>query len=128
MDEEQRARIRANVLAERNAKDSIALLQNDVVDDIMTRSRFWKIVAEEAAEKAGLEVVDPLEKKDGPQPMDENEAKKFEQKQIPFGRWEGSFVYEVDPEYWCNVLDNQFSRDMRRYVMSSRFQRILDRE
>lgn len=107
--------LQANIDARKDAEESISFIEN-CYD---TPQRFWEIIAEHAAKKlpAKPAPVDPLPA------MTEGEAIAFESREVPYGKWAGYEVGQVDCEYLIFLTEgDEFSKRIRRYVKSKRFQ------
>jgi hypothetical protein len=83
--------------------------------------RFWEVLAELATSKLPPKPapIDPFA------PMDDQEAIRFEAKEMPYGSYAGTAIGEVSCQYIGFIAENDFAIKLRRYVKSRRF---LDRQ
>jgi len=56
--------------------------------------------------------------------MDDEEARKFEAETMTFGKYAGTPIGNVPPDYLLYLDENQFAAKLRRYVASERFKRL----
>ncbi len=84
---------------------------------------FWLQLHRAAEEKVRhlLPQPPPVPK---PHAMTDQEARDFEQTTVPFGEHKGRQVSEIPLDYWLFLTENEFSRQLFRYVRSDRFQRL----
>lgn len=90
------------------------------------RRSFWKaIVAGVPAEH--LPQAEP-QGAPRPQPMNDAEARAFGDTVIPFGKFKGHRIDEVDLDYllWLSEQKDEFKESLRRYVRSERVQSEQD--
>ncbi len=119
------ARIDANRLGRRAKARSLAAEVAAVAESVIQdpgsgadAGIFWAAIAEDAAARIGKVLQD-----DGPRaaPMTDQEARRFEQNQIPYGKFAGSSVYDVahaDERYLDMLVNSEFQRELRRYLAS----------
>lgn len=108
-------RVLANIVARKAAQDFIKLAPEEYDND-----RFWETLATLAAAKVAKVVVDAGP---GREAMTDVQAKRFEQTTIPRGAHKGEKVGEVECGYWASLADDEFSRDLKRYVASEHFRK-----
>lgn len=85
--------------------------------------RFWEVLAELAQEK--LPKPEPVKEKHPA--MTDDEAREFEEQIIPYGKYRGVAVWHAEPDYLLFLTEgDEFSRELRRYVKSKRFQARQD--
>lgn len=77
-------------------------------------SAFWKQLAQQVVSKTHYQLVD----RERYQPFTDAEAKKYEEKIVPFGKYEGERVRDVDPEYWSYITESDFNLNLVRYLRS----------
>lgn len=90
------------------------------------RRSFWKaIVSGIPAEHVPRPEPQTAQK---PQPMNDVEARAFGDTTIPFGKFRGHRIDEVDLEYllWLSEQKDEFKESLRRYVRSERVQNEQD--
>jgi hypothetical protein len=115
------------VLANKTAREQAEALLNELVPELLdgvapiSMQRFWETIARYAAAKIGCVIVE-----DTPSvaPMSEDEAMRYEATRVPFGQYQGVLVREVPPQYWLIITESQFHVKLRRYMRSSRFERL----
>ncbi len=104
--------IAANIAAREDAEELIAFIGDKP-------QRFWELLAEHCAKQLPAKRVaaDPFA------PFDDRQARNFEAQPLPYGRHQGEAVGEVDCGYLLFLTEGDaFSRNLRRYVKSKRFQ------
>ena len=85
--------------------------------------RFWEVIAAAAISKLPPRPLPP----DRYPPMSEQEAIRFENESLPYGKHAGRPVGEVEFSYLLFLTEgDEFSKKLRRYVKSERFQRFQD--
>lgn len=105
--------IAENIKARRGAEEMIDFIGQQP-------QRFWECLIELATAKlpAKPAPVDPCP------PMSDFEAARFENTLVPYGKFDGKFVGDVDPSYLLFLTEgDEWSKKLRRYVKSERFQR-----
>jgi hypothetical protein len=112
------SQIAINIAARKDAEEMIAFIGEKP-------ARFWEVLAEHCAKQlpAKPEQVDPLPA------MNEAEAIRFEATHFPYGKHFGELIGTVDCGYVLFLTEGDaFSRNLRRYVKSDRFQRRQDEQ
>jgi len=105
--------IAENIAARRGAEEMIAFIGEQ-------SQRYWECLIELAKGKLPPkpEPVDPCPA------MSDFEAARFENTLVPYGKFDGKFVGDVDPSYLLFLTEgDEWSKKLRRYVKSDRFQR-----
>lgn len=92
----------------------------EIVEFIGERpQRFWELMAQYANGK-----LPPAPAPVDPNPaLTEQEAIRFEAVPVPYGKWMGYTVGEVECDYLLFLTEgDEFSKRLKRYVKSKRFQ------
>ncbi len=109
--------ITANIIARQDAEEIIAFIGEKP-------QRFWEILAQHAAAKLPAK---PAERK--PEPMDDAEAKRFEEMLLPYGKHARKPVHEAPCSYLLFLSEgDEFTHQLRRYTASKLFARRQDEE
>lgn len=109
--------IETNIAARKDAEEIIAFIGDKP-------ARFWELMAAHAATKLPQKSVEPKDL-----PMDDDEAAKFEEWMIPWGKYAEHHVGEVPVGYLLFLAEgDEFTRKLRRYVASKMFARRQDEE
>jgi uncharacterized protein (DUF3820 family) len=121
--------IEQNIHARQLAEAAIALaadyLRESSVAKIpaKVRLRYWRLIAEHAAEEAGLSLRSPTNNRITP--MTDDEARTFGGELMPFGQHRGVKVDHVPIDYLQWLVDERdkgFQKRLQRYLLSSRVQ------
>lgn len=110
--------IAGNVTARKVFLETLELAKCELTERSGSEARFWELMANEAAACAGFLLVPDCPKN---RPMTDEEAKRFEQREVPFGVYAGTPVVDVDVEYWEFVKKSDFSVALDRYLRSSHY-------
>ena len=93
------------------------------IADNIESPRFWQELARIAGEK-----LPPVELPAGPQPMNEEQAIRFEASEMPYGVHVKTAIGEVPPSYLLWLAENTFAERLARYLRSARFKRRQETE
>lgn len=114
--------LRARILQRRLIREAVKDLL-DLVEQVtkpyktVTEDEFYDELSIEAAARIGKRVIS-----DGPSvAMNTFEAAAFEATTVPYGIHKGKKVRDVEPSYLLAITEGDFSKDLRRYVLSSVF-------
>jgi hypothetical protein len=84
--------------------------------------RFWEHMAELCIGKIAKKKTDVYSNLKSEIPMNETAARAFEKEKVPWGEYKGVHVGQVRLDYLTFLAkDNEFTRDVKRYVRSKRF-------
>lgn len=108
--------VKRNVAARKLAESLMELAESSL--EGVNQERLWLILAEAAGAKCGRVLIE-----DGPKnrPMSDKEAHRFECLEMPSGIHKGTAVGQVPVDYLDWMVNNEFQKDLRRYVLSGRF-------
>ena len=116
------AAIQKNIDARKKAEEAIEELEL-FIDSSISEERFWELIAEDAAAKAGRVLL-----VDGPgmKAMTYEQAIAFEKEIVPdnFKQHRGRRVRDVPHQYWLKITETVFNRKLARYLASTRFQEL----
>lgn len=87
---------------------------------ILSTPEFWQEILEIAAGHGANRGV-PEVVIAGPQPMGDEEARKFENSKMPFGYHAGTRIFDVPISYLLNLSEGEFTRQLARYARSEAF-------
>lgn len=107
--------ITMNVRARQLAEELIALAECECISGKFNVSRFWEQIAEQAASKINKVVVDYINV------MSDVEASKFEEVEMPYGKYAHSTVQDIienEPEYLVWLAENEFNKGLVAYMKS----------
>jgi len=126
------AAIQANKAA-REAAEAMADLMFDAGQELplAVRRRYWEVLFLRTAEWAGKigephRPVEPAPRCEGA--MSDQEAKRFEQEVMPFGKHKGKAVVDVPLDYLFWLDGDEFRRRLPGYLLSDRVQREIQGE
>lgn len=130
MDVAQQNDIRSRVAGRKVASEGLALIEPEVaILGPSGRKAFWEHVAERA--KSYLESIEPRQPDVGKATdaaMNDNQARAFGKVVVRWGKYRGRQVDEVPLGYLAMLVDdNEFKRQVRRYLASPRIKAELDR-
>lgn len=106
----------------RKAVDAFMELAADLITPDIDEKRFWLEIAGRAAQFTDYE----LTVRENKGVMEYDECLKFEQSVVPFGNHAGRLVREVDLEYWIIIIENDFARQLQRWMRSKRFRDLQE--
>lgn len=110
-------KIKANIAAREAVTELMTFVPDVLLYKHADEERFWEVLASEVAARLGKVLVD-----DGPAfRMNEKEAERFEQQVLPWGKYKGEKVGEVDLSYVLLLTEGDFTRQLIRYARSQTF-------
>ncbi len=124
--------VRSRVVGRTAATDLLSLIKEDLAAlGPVSRQAFWEHLAEESRRmRATFDSPSPGEPAlDGDinQPMSDQAAASYGKVEVKFGKYRGRRVDEVPLDYLAMLVDdNQFKRQVRRYLASPRIKRELE--
>lgn len=111
------ATITANIIARQEAEEIVAFIGEKP-------QRFWEILAQHAASQ-----LPPKPAEHKPEPMSDDEAKRFEEMLLPYGKHARKPVHEAPCSYLLFLSEgDEFTHQLRRYTASRYFAKRQDEE
>lgn len=124
---DQKDRLAANVAARKALKEIVELIEGTIPE--VGHCRFWELLANEAADRAGMQMVPATaaqaQRLAG---MDYEQALQFEKTVVQHGVHKGKAVRDIAPSYWVTVTESGFNRNLQQYMRSTRFLERQERE
>ena len=119
--------IKSNIKARQIFEALMKRIDAETSKEGVNLSRFWGMMAEKVTDMTGQTFTKEPDAI-AVDPMTDTEARKFEGERIPAGcgKHGGEVVGDVPTLYWISINDSEFSKKVRRYVMSPWFQGQLD--
>ena len=111
-------RIWKNIKAREAAATLIEIGEETVASERLDGRKFWVAVAAMASDRAGISNETP----ETLATMTDDQSRQFGSTSMPFGQYRGTRVDEVPLDYLSWIADDQFLRDLPRYLRSRRVQ------
>lgn len=118
-----KAQIERNIRTRHSVDEAFEFCQSEEHLDI-DKHKFWNELALKICDKINCKLIESASIR----VMDYEEAIKFEQSYVPFGIHQGRKVHDIDPKYWTIITETPFNLQLRRYLLSRRFQEIQESE